>query len=423
MDGAQSVSGSKHAGEAADARAGAVQRARPAAQSAARNGKQQRRQAVRKPKCLRILIVTDTAILGAGGSERFLRNLLQHLPHGSCEVDVLQLSAPPAAPIGALHTADAHLFYRPINAIYGRAGLAALAKVRRMVRAGRYDVVHSQHEKSDLISALLPRGRNAPRLLSNRRDMGFQKSARIRWLMRKLDRRFDRIVAPSRAILDALPHAQASRLAHIANGVDTHRFAPVSPHARRRLRQDLGCTAEQLLIGCVASLSPVKRHVDLIDAFARVHSELPQSRLLLIGDGRMRDTLETRIAALGLNGVARLLGERRDISHVLPALDLFALVSESEGMSNAILEAQACGLPVIATRVGGNPELVDADCGVLVEPHNPPALARAILELLPDAARRIRLGASGRARVCAHHSLRAMAKAYLALYRELANAR
>lgn len=377
----------------------------------------------RKSRCLRILVLTDTAILGAGGSERFLRNLLENLPRGACEIDVLQLAAPPATPVGTLAASNVHLLHRPIGAIYGRAGLLALARVRRMVRSGHYDVVHSQHEKSDLINALLPHGRRAPRLLSNRRDMGFQKSARVRWLMQKLDRRFDRIVAPSQAILDALTHAHAARMTCIPNGVDTRRFAPVGPETRTRLREDLGCAPGDLVIGCVAGLHPVKRHVDLVDAFARVHSQLPQARLLLVGEGRMRDVIETRIAALGLHGVVRLVGERRDISRVLPAFDVFALVSESEGMSNAILEAQSCGLPVVATRVGGNPELVGADCGVLVEPHDPPALAQALLELLPDAARRIRLGATARARVRARHSLHAMAAAYLNLYRELADAR
>ncbi|HEX7130037.1 MAG TPA: glycosyltransferase [Rhodanobacteraceae bacterium] len=408
------MSGSKHA------HAAMAQRTRPARQGA---GPDAARARPGDARMLRVLVLTDTAILGAGGSERFLRNLLQNLPHGACEVDVLQLARRPAAPVATLEAPNVRLLHCPIGAIYGRAGLAALLKVRRMVRTGRYDVVHSQHEKSDLINALLPRGRGKPRLLCNRRDMGFQKTARIRWLMRRLDRRFDRIVAPSRAILEALPHARAACMACIPNGVDTRRFAPVAPAVRTRLREELGCAPGELLVGCVAGLHPVKRHVDLVEAFARVHAQLPQARLLLVGDGRMRDVLEARIASLGLLGVVRLLGERRDISRVLPALDLFALASESEGMSNAVLEAQSCGLPVVATHVGGNPELVDEHCGVLVAPKDPPALAHAILELLPDAARRIRLGAAARARVRAQHSLQAMASAYLAVYQELADAR
>src|SRR5690242_16337057 len=239
MDGAQSVSGSKHAGAAA------AQKMRPVTRTSGRAGLQGL-PGERRARRLRILILTDTPILGAGGSERFLRNLLQHLPRHACEVDVLQLAPPPAAPVGKLDAANVRLMHLPIGAIYGRAGLAALARVRRMVHGGHYDVVHSQHETSDLINALLPHGRGAPRLLSNRRDMGFQKTARMRWLMHRLDRRFDRIVAPSRAILDALPHARASRTACIPNGVDVRRFAPLAPSLRTRLREELGCAPGDL---------------------------------------------------------------------------------------------------------------------------------------------------------------------------------
>lgn len=414
----QSVSGSKHA------QAVAAHRMRPAPQNSGRAGGQSR-PGTHKARRLRVLIITDTVILGAGGSERFLRNLLEHLPRAACEVDVLQLrTAPPrSAAVAVLNLPHVHLLYCARGALYSRKGLAALMRVRRMIRSGGYDVVHSQHEVPDLICALLGRRAGRPRVLSNRRDMGFQKTARMRWLMRKLDHRFDRIVAPSHAILAALPHARSVRQVCIPNGVDVERFAPVAPALRARLREELGCAPNELVVGCVAGLNPVKRHADLIDAFALVHSKLPQARLLLVGEGRMRHALEARIASRGLQGTVHLLGERRDISRVLPALDLFALASESEGMSNAILEAQSCGLAVVATHVGGNPELVNADCGVLVEPGNPTVLAEALLQLLPDAARRMRMGVAARARVLRNHSLQAMANAYLALYRELADAR
>lgn len=385
----------------------------------------QSRHAAHQARRLRILIITDTVILGAGGSERFLRNLLERLPREACEVDVLQLRAAPprGATVAALNLPNVHLLYCARGALYGPKGLAALMRVRRMIRSDGYDVVHSQHEVPDLICAMLARRRSGPRVLSNRRDMGFQKTARVRWLMRRLDRRFDCIVAPSRAILATLSHAPVARQICIPNGVDVERFAPVGAVARRRMREKFGCAPNELVVGCVASLNPVKRHEDLIDAFAQVHARLPQARLLLVGEGRMRHALEARIASRGLDGVVRLLGERGDVSRVLPAFDLFALASESEGMSNAILEAQSCGLAVIATRVGGNPELVNPDCGVLVEPGNPSALAQAMLELLPDAARRMKMGVAARAHVLREHSLQAMAGAYLALYRELADAR
>ena len=416
MDGAQSVSGSSNP-ESGAAGAAAVLRTRPhiAASHRAERSTVSRHLAKR----LRVLIITDTAILTSGGSERFLRNLLERLPAELFKVDVLQLAEPPEDAFGTLNAPHVTLAHEPIGESRIRL-LAAMFRAWGLVRRNHYDIVHSQHESADLINALLP---GDARRLSSRRDMGFLKSGRIRSLMRWLDRRFDRIVAPSQAILDALPPNRDSGLVCIPNGVDTRRYAPVDAPRRARMRESLGYAANELLIGCVANFNPVKRHADLIDAFARVYAGLPQARLLLVGDGRLCGAIETRITALGLSGAVRLLGARLDVADILPALDVFALASETEGMSNAILEAQACGLPVVATRVGGNPELVDADCGVLVEPLNPPALAQALVELLPDAARRVRLGSAARARVCARHSLQGMTDAYFALYRELADAR
>ena len=374
-------------------------------------------------RALRILVLTDTPILGAGGSERFLRNLLGRLPQ-EYHVDVLQLCEKPAPEniVGALDEGRVHIEYRPVGAIYGAAGLAALAHVRRRVRSGNYDIVQSQHEKSDLISALLPR--NSIRLgrLSNRRDMGFQKSRRVRWLMSRLNRRFDRIIAPSSVILDALvatENASTDKLVCIPNGVDTRKFAPANESDRMAARAEFGVAADDLLVGCVANLFPVKRHRDLIDALAQVRAVMPQTHLVLIGDGYLRPEIEVQIRSLGLQDAVHLLGDRDDIPRLLPAMDLFALASSSEGLSNAILEAQACGLPVLATRVGGNPELVPEDSGKLVKAEDPPMLADAMLELLKNPALRSRMGAVARARVERKHSLQAMVDAYVSLYRDL----
>ncbi|MBS0430916.1 MAG: glycosyltransferase [Proteobacteria bacterium] len=372
---------------------------------------------------LRILVLTDTPILGAGGSERFLRYLLSRLPQ-ECEVDVLQFCAKPdsANIVGNLDEQHVRLAYRPIGAIYGIAGIAATMHVRGMIRRGNYDIVQSHHEKSDLITALLPRRSARPKLLSNRRDMGFQKSGRMRWLMRRLNHRYDRIVAPSAAILDSLvatENVAKGKVSCIPNGVDTTRFRPADVSGTAMLRKALGFSPDELLIGCVATLFPVKRHEDLLDAFARVHASLPEARLLLIGDGPLRERIEGRIRALRLDDVVQLMGDREDVAQLMPLLDVFVLASDSEGLSNAILEAQACGLPVVATRVGGNPDLVREDCGKLVEAGNPSMLAEAMLELLRDPAARSGLGTAARARVEAGHSLQIMVDSYLRLYRDL----
>lgn len=380
------------------------------------------------PSRLRILVLTDTAILGLGGSEGFLRRLIGRLPADRFHFDVLQLAREPAAGqrIGQPPGPSTTLHYLPVRAAYGPDGVAAWRLVRRLIRNGDYDVVQSQHEKSDLIAALVPQGRHRFRRISNRRDMGFHKSRKLRWLMRYLNRRFDRIVAPSATILESLMREDAvdpRRCVCIRNGVDTDRFAPADPTRRNDLRARFGYGPQHLLIGCAARFWQVKRHEDLLHAFAQVLARVPDARLVLVGEGPERSLIERVCTELGIGPAVNLLGARTDMPEILPAFDAFALTSSSEGLSNAILEAQACGLPVVATRVGGNPELVDESCGVLVPAFDPKAVAQALTHLLQDEALRHQLGSVARERVVRHHSLASMLDTYAALYRELCDVR
>jgi glycosyltransferase involved in cell wall biosynthesis len=377
-------------------------------------------------RTLRLLFLTDTAILGPGGSERFLRNLLAGLPAERYAIDVLQLSAAPemAARVGNLDAGAARLLHHPVRAVYGPRGVAAWRAVRRRVLCGDYDIVQSQHEKSDLINALLPRVPGVSRV-SNRRDMGFQKNARLRAAFRRVNSHFDRIVAPSRTIIDALAaaeNADGARCVAIPNGVDTVRFHASRPAARAALRAALGFTGDECLIGCVASFTPVKHHDVLLPAFALACGRHPQARLLLIGDGPLRDDAQAQARELGIAGAVRFLGARADVENILPALDLFALASSTEGMSNAILEAQACAVAVVATGVGGNGELVQPhETGILVPPSSPEALANALIDLIDAPQRREQFGAAAAHRVERDFSVGAMIAAYERLYRELAH--
>ena len=374
---------------------------------------------------LRLLILTDTAILGAGGSERFLRNLLAALPPSRYAIDVLQLSAVPddAQRVAASPNPSVRLMYHPIEAVYAPRGIAAYRMVRRRVLRGDYQIVQSHHEKSDLINALLPRVRGLRRI-SNRRDMGFQKSRRVRAVFRRVNSRFDCIVAPSRSIINMLvadENAAGQRCQTIPNGVDTLRFSPAEPDQRRDLRAALGCANDvACLIGCVASFTPVKRHEVLLAAFAQLHARRPDTHLILIGDGPLRQALEAQALALGIGSAVRFAGARADVERILPALDLFVLASGTEGMSNAILEAQACGLPVVAGTVGGNAEVVCPQVtGLLVTSGTIGEYAEALLVMVGDPERRRRMGIAARDHAQKHFSVAAMAASYEHLYREL----
>ncbi len=374
---------------------------------------------------LRILLLTDTSILSAGGSERFLRNLLSRLPSARYEVTVLQLADEPGASgtASALFNVDhVHLLSMPIDAVYGLRGWRALASLRRMLREQHFDIVQSQHEKSDLINALLPRQRGTVRI-SNRRDMGFNKSPRLRLMFRFINHRFDCVVAPAQPILSGLGREEAldiRQMLWIPNGVDIDLFRPWDASTRDAGREALGLEAGAIAFGCVASFTPVKRHVDLIAAFAQVVARQPQARLLLVGDGPLRAEITAQIAALGVHEHVRLLGNRPDIQNVLPLLDAAVLASSTEGMSNALLEAMSSGLPLVATAVGGNLQLVNDDVnGLLVPVTDPTALAAALERLSNSAALRQRLGSAGRARIEREFSLDSMVRSYDRLYHRL----
>ena len=378
---------------------------------------------------MRLLFLTDTPITVSGGSERFLRNLVNRLPPARFAVNVVQLCEQPPA-TARVHQASipAHirLEYLPCGAVYGRSGVNAYRALRSRVLREGFHVMQSQHENADVINALLPRGPLNAIRISNRRDTGFLKSARLRMASRWLNHRYDRIVAPTSAILDAVAaseHAARERMLRIPNGVDAGRFHPLGAAEQGQLRTRLGLPHDALLIGCVANLSAIKRHVDLIDAYTQVRASCPQAHLLLIGDGPLRDTIMARVHERQLEAGVHMLGSRKDVDAVLPALDVFVLASDTEGLSNAILEAQACGLPVVATRVGGNPDLVDDQCGALVPVRDPMAMANAIGALLHNPELRECMGAAGRERVVRHHSLDGMAQAYVSLYQELVHVR
>lgn len=381
------------------------------------------------PQPVRLLFLTDSPITVSGGSERFLRNLVNGLPQTRFATSVVQLceEPPPAARVHeASVAAGVKLEYLPCGAVYGPSGMRAYGILRRRVLHEGFHVIQSQHENADFINALLPRGPLAAIRISNRRDTGFLKSAKLRFASRLLNHRYDRILAPSAAILDAVAaseHASRDCMRCIPNGVDAMRFRPADTAERQHLRAQLGMAHDALLIGCVADLFAVKRHIDLIDAFARVREAHPQAHLLLVGEGPLRGAIESRAQARRVEDGVHLLGSRKDVDALLPALDVFALASDTEGLSNAILEAQACGLPVVTTHVGGNPDLVADDCGVLVPARDPDAMAEAIGALLRDPDLRGRMGAAARSRIVSDHSLESMTQAYASLYRELVHAR
>lgn len=209
------------------------------------------------------------------------------------------------------------------------------------------------------------------------------------------------------------------RVSRICNGVDTIRFRPATE--RQRLDGAPFDDADAVVIGTVGRLQAVKDQITLVRALALARPHCgSRLRLIIAGDGPLRVEVESEIAAAGLGDITWLAGTRSDVPDVMRALDVFVLPSKSEGISNTILEAMASGLPVVATKVGGNAELVvDSETGTLVAAQDPQAMAQALLRYTADVALRQSHGAAGRERVERNFSIDNMVERYTSLYEQM----
>jgi sugar transferase (PEP-CTERM/EpsH1 system associated) len=313
-------------------------------------------------------------------------------------VDVIALAERPGSPkLNTLRMARVFRAWRP-DVVHTR-NWTCIDAVLGARLAGVPVVIHGEHGRE----AGDPEGRNALR-------------RRVRRLLAPLVTEF---VAVSQDLARWLVEdvgVPAAKVTQIYNGVDTEAFSPADKEAARRT---LGIRDGAVVIGTVGRLDPVKDHRGLLEAFGRT-ARHPQAQLVVVGDGPCRAELEQVGRRLGLDGRVLMLGERQDVARILRALDVFALPSLGEGISNALLEAMASGLPVIATRVGGNPELVDDGVtGTLVSPRSAEALAAAFDRYLSDPALIRKHGEAGRQRALRDFSLDRMFGAYDSLYSRL----
>lgn len=204
----------------------------------------------------------------------------------------------------------------------------------------------------------------------------------------------------------------------IHSGVDVARYQQPA-HDRIVQRLALGLPPQALVVGTVGRFVPIKGQHFVLEAAQRVLQVLPQTMFVFVGDGELSTVLQTRASALQIDHAIRFLGWRDDVADILPLLDLFVLTPLNEGMGKVLVAAMAAGLPIVASRVGGIPDLVEHGInGLLVPPASVGPLAEALLTLLTDANARDRMGAQDRQRA-QHYTVEAMVTRIDALYRQL----
>lgn len=322
----------------------------------------------------------------------------------------------PASAIGQ-HVADCRVLELPMH---GDLDFGLIGRLRRAIRQEKPDVLHV-HSRSgaDYFGGVAAHRESCPAVLTRRVDR-----PEPRLLAAAKYRRYDAIAAISRAVRAHLVDAvgdRAPRVECIPSAVDATRFAP-NLLRRQSARHAWGLGNDEFVIGAVGQLIARKGYDVLLEAMPIILSRFDNLRLMIFGQGPLRQDLQRRICRLGLESRVRLLGYEPDMEKQLPGLDLFVHSARAEGLGLAVLEALSTGLPVIARRVGGLPDLIaDGLNGVLIE-DAPDALAAAVIGLIQDDDRRERLGARARACVLERFTIRTMSEGYLRVYESLSMA-
>lgn len=290
--------------------------------------------------------------------------------------------------------------------------LATIFRLVRALKRWRIDVIHTHSSRDGWIAGIAGKLAGIP-------------VVRTRHLRTRIGGPFvyhrlaDVVLAVSQNVADYLigEGVPATQVKTIPTGIDLTRFDP-QRDGLNDVRAELRIPADATLIGIIAVLRRRKGHRFLIDAFANLLAEFPNTYLLIAGDGPQSENLRTQVRELGLEDRIILAGHRTDIPDVLAALDLFVLPSEEEALGTAILEAMAMGVAVAATDVGGIPEAL-GDAGVLFAASATPPIESALRELLADPEHRADLARRGRKRVVTEFSQELMVRRIENIYRDL----
>jgi glycosyltransferase involved in cell wall biosynthesis len=352
-----------------------------------------------------------------GGAERqFIERLRAHPEGFEPVVGCLEVSGGNLADFRALGLGEPHLF--PIRGSLLRPNTALqVARIARLIRRRGVRIVHGTDFVTNFLGLLAARLARA-RVVVSRVDLGHQRPG-----FGPLRRRVEKIVSALADVVCANAEAvgrlciteegcSPERMVVVRNGIDLRRF---DDQAARAVGGPFPGGGP--VVSVVANLWPVKDHRTLVEAAALVRRRIPDVRFALVGDGPEREHLERRIGELGLRDAVHLLGTRYDVPAILARSSAFCLPSRAEGLSNAIMEAMAAALPVVATEAGGNAELVQhGSTGFVVPVGDATSMAERLVEVLSDPGRAREMGRRGRAAADRELSLERKRERYRELY-------
>jgi glycosyltransferase involved in cell wall biosynthesis len=302
----------------------------------------------------------------------------------------------------------------------GPLDLRALLALYRFIRKNRIEIIHS-HNPCAFYAGVAGRLAGVPTLIHTDHGREVPDKQSTVWEDWVASFFFDSFVAVSKELTEYLAtHLKIARtrLRTIVNGVDNIQFSPRTKSERADLRAQHGLSPDDRIIGTVCRFDAIKNLPFLIACMPLILERLPRAKLIIVGEGDCRLELEQRVAELGLRGQVLLWPRRHDIENVMPIFDLYACSSLSEGTSMTILEAMACGVPIIASAVGGNRSLVVDGHGVLFSLNDRQGFIDNVVTLLDDVERLERMGHQGRLRAEQVYHVSRMAEDYQRLYEQ-----
>ena len=368
-----------------------------------------------------ILLLTDT-FHGMGGSERNITQLLGGMDKNKFKLYVARFVFASVEPAENIRDRDFPIIKLSGAGIYTISGLRNLVFLKRFVREKKISLIVTYHESSDFYGLVLSIICNIP-VISSRRDMSFKTKAHHRLAYRLGGRYFDSVIAVCNAVRQEVVKRRwfpEERMLTIYNGINTVDYG--NGHDGTALKKGLGIHPDSPVVGMVANIHKVKGYHYFIHASSIIHRYNRNVQFLIIGcdwiqTGFTSSELKRYGKEMGISQNLYFLGGREDVADLISIFDVAVLASLSEGFSNVILEYMASSKPVVATEVGGNPELVVHDeTGLLVPPADAHALADAILSILEDKETALRFGIAGRKRVEDKFELGKMIREYEDLF-------
>ncbi|MDZ4818897.1 MAG: glycosyltransferase [Planctomycetota bacterium] len=360
---------------------------------------------------LRVMFLIND--LSVGGAEMLLFNLMQQIDKRRIEPELGCMGA-----AGELGLQLADRFPVHTHLLKHKYDFLVIGRLKRLLQQRKIDAVVTVGAGDRMFWGRLAAWRaGVPVIISALHSTGWPDVVgRLNRALTPLNDAFIGVAKPHAQYLIDVDGFPADRVYVIPNGVDTQRYRPLpadASHAVRALRSELGLPATAPLIGIVAVLRPEKNHELLLQAATIVLKRQPDAQFLIIGNGPRRDELEQLTDELNIRHAVHFLGARSDVPRLLPLLTVFALTSKMEANPVSILEAQSCGVPVVATNVGSIAETVlDGVTGYLAIPGDANDIAAKFLQIIQHPERQQRMSEAARQNVVEHWSLDRMVEGY-----------